>query len=270
MRSNQKGEKMTPDLLDFSDRVAIVTGGGTGIGAATAMLFARLGADVVIAGRRAEVLDRAAAEIVAATGRRCVGIPTDVCDEAQVAAMVQGALDQFGRIDILVNNAGATVLKPLADVTTDIWRGSFALNVDSAYYCTRETGRHMRERGTGTIVNVSSMAGVNGVKNGVPYSAAKSALQMMTRVLAMEWGPHGIRVNCVAPGLILGENVMANLLASGLDIEAMAKVFPLRRAGRPDDIANAIVWFASDAAGYVTGETLAVCGGPVQAGTEED
>jgi NAD(P)-dependent dehydrogenase (short-subunit alcohol dehydrogenase family) len=257
-------------LLDFSDRVAIVTGGGTGIGAATAMLLAKLGADTVIAGRRAEVLEGTAAEIEGATGRRCLPIPTDVCEEDQVIAMVQRALDHFGRIDILVNNAGATVLKPLADVTTEIWRGSFALNVDSAYYCTREVGRHFRERRKGAIINVSSMAGINGVKNGVPYSAAKSALQMMTRVLAMEWGPYGIRVNCVAPGLIVGDNVMANLLASGLDVDNMAKAFPLRRVGVPEDIANAIVWFASDAAGYVTGETLAVCGGPVQAGTEED
>jgi len=261
---------MTPDLLDFSGRVAIVTGGGTGIGAATALLLARLGADTVIASRKADVLERKAAEIRDATGRECLAIPTDVCDEQQVIELVRRTLDHFGRIDVLVNNAGGTVLKAFEDVTTENWRKSFALNVDSAYYCTREVGRHFRERKTGAIVNVSSMAGVHGTKGGVPYSASKSALQMMTRVAAAEWGPHGIRINCVAPGMIVSEVVLEHLIASGLDVEGAAKTFPLQRVGNPDDIANAIVWFASDAAAYVSGETLAVCGGPVLGGPKED
>lgn len=257
---------MTPDLIDFSDRVAIVTGGGTGIGAATALLLARLGADVVIASRNRDVLEAKAAEIAAATGRKCLAIPTDVTVEEQVVAMVQKTMDAFGRIDVLVNNAGATVLKPIEDVASELWHSTVALNLDSAYYCSREAGKHMRAAGKGAIVNVSSMAGVHGVNRGTPYSAAKAGLQMMTRTMAMEWGPHGIRVNCVAPGLIVGENVLPNLIASGLDLDAAANTFPLRRLGVPDDIANAIVWFASDAASYCSGETIAVCGGPVGGG----
>lgn len=261
---------MTPDLINFSGRVAIVTGGGTGIGAATALLLAKLGADIVIASRKADVLDKAAAAIEAETGRQCLAIPTDVTREDQVVSMVEKALAHFGKIDILVNNAGGTVLKAFEDVTTETWRKSFALNVDAAYYCTREVGKHFRERQTGTIVNVSSMAGVNGTRGGVPYSAAKSALQMMTRVAAAEWGPYGIRVNCVAPGMIVSEVVIEHLIASGLDIEGAANVFPMRRVGKPEDIANAIVWFASDAASYCTGETLSVCGGPVLGGPKDE
>ena len=223
---------MTPDLLDFTGRVAIVTGGGTGIGAATAMLLARLGADVVIASRKAEVLDKKAAEIAEATGRRCIGIVTDVRDEQQVIRLVEETVAQFGRIDILINNAGGTVLSPLESVTTEHWYKSFDLNVHSAYFCTREAGKHMRQQGSGAIVNVSSMAGVHGTRGGTPYSASKSALQMFTRVAAAEWGPYGIRINCVAPGLVLGETVMKHLVASGIDIEASSKVFPLQRAGR--------------------------------------
>lgn len=257
---------MTPDLVDFTGRVAIVTGGGTGIGAATARLLARLGADVVIAGHIAEYIDKTSAEICEATGRQCLPILTDVRDEAQVMAMVEQTLAHFGRIDILVNNAGGTVLEPLSSLTSEVWRDTFALNVDSAFYCTLHVGKHFRERRTGCIVNVSSMAGINGVAGGAPYSASKSAVQMLTRVTAAEWGPYGVRVNCVAPGMIISEVVLENLIASGLDIEGAAKNFPLRRTGKPEDVANAIVWFASDAAGYVTGETLAVNGGPVIGG----
>jgi NAD(P)-dependent dehydrogenase (short-subunit alcohol dehydrogenase family) len=190
--------------------------------------------------------------------------------EIEVVRLIERTVAELGKIDILINNAGGTVLKDFAAVSTENWRKSFALNVDSAYYCTREAGRHFREQGHGVIVNVSSMAGVHGTRGGVPYSASKSALQMMTRVAAAEWGPHGIRINCVAPGMIVSEVVMEHLTASGLDVAAAAKVFPLRRTGRPDDIANAIVYFASDAASYVSGETLAVCGGPMLGGPNSE
>lgn len=257
---------MTPNILDFTGRVAIVTGGGTGIGAATALLLARLGADVVISSRNKQVLEAKAAEIAAETGRKCLAVPADVTNEEQVIAMVQQTMDAFGRIDVLVNNAGATVLRPLEEVDSELWHSTVALNLDSAYYCSREAGKHMIAQGKGAIVNVSSMAGVHGVNRGTPYSAAKAGLLMMTRTLAMEWGPHGIRVNCVAPGLIVSENVLPNLIASGLDLEASVNYFPLRRLGVPEDIANAVVWFASDAASYCSGETIAVCGGPAGGG----
>jgi NAD(P)-dependent dehydrogenase (short-subunit alcohol dehydrogenase family) len=260
---------MVPPGYDLSGKVAIVTGGGTGIGAATAMLLARLGADIVIAGRTAGRLEAKAAEIREATARACLAVPTDVRDEEQVVRMVQRAIDGFGRIDILINNAGGTVMAPLKDVTTPMWHKSFALNVDAAYYCTREAGRHFLGRGAGVIVNVSSMAGVHGTRGGAPYSAAKAALQMFTRVAAAEWGPHGIRVNCVAPGMILSDLATEHLKKSGIDIEAGSSNFPLRRAGSPEEVASAIVFLASDASSYITGETLCVGGGPQLGGPKQ-
>ena len=260
---------MTYPGMDFTGKVAIVTGGATGIGAATALLLGRLGADLVIASRNAERLEAKAEEIRNQTGRECLAIPADVRDEQQVASMVARAVEHFGKIDILINNAGGTKMSPLEDVTSDMWNKVFALNVDSAYYCTREAGKHFREQGSGVIVNVSSMAGVNGTRCGAPYSSSKAALQMFTRVAAAEWGPHGIRVNCVAPGMILSDLATAHLKKSNIDVDSASRVFPLQRAGTPEDVANAIVYFASDAASYITGETLAVAGGPVLGGPGE-
>lgn len=254
---------------DLGERVAIVTGGATGIGAATARLLARRGADVVICSRTAAELARAATEIEAATGRRCLAVPTDVKDEAQVERLVQRAIDAFGRIDILVNNAGGSRLGPLRALTTKAWDSSFDLNVRAAYLCTREAGRHMLAQGSGAIVNISSRAGSHGVKGGAHYSAAKAALEMFTQVSAAEWGRYGIRVNCVAAGMIASERAVEAWQTARLDLDSAATLIPLGRTGTPDEVANAVVFFASDAASYITGQTLAVDGGPPMSGIPE-
>lgn len=253
---------MISENLDFTGRVAIVTGGGTGIGYATAMQLARLGADVVIAARSVDELEAAAQRIAQASGKRCIAIPTDVKQEEACIAMVERTMAEFGRIDILVNNAGGTRMGPLESIPTRGWDAIFDLNVRSAYFCTREAGRHMIAQRSGAIVNISSGAGVNGVKGGAHYSAAKAALQMFTRVAAAEWGRHGIRVNCVAAGAIASERVVEAWRVAGLDEAEMGKATPLGRLGTPDDMANMIVFLASDAASYISGETISVCGGP--------
>src|SRR5262249_20251477 len=255
-----------PDPYDLSGRVAIVTGGGTGIGAATARLLARHGADVAVASRTVEELERAAAAIRDATGRRCLAVPTDVKDEEQVARMVQRTIDELGRIDILINNAGGTRMGPLAGITTKAWDASFGLNVRAAYFCTREAGRHLVAQRSGAIVNVSSDAGVTGVKGGAHYSAAKAALQMFTAVTAAEWGRHGIRANCVAVGLVSSERAVEAWRVAKLDTAAATASVPLRRPGTPDEVAPAIHFLASDAASYISGQTLAVDGGPQMGG----
>jgi citronellol/citronellal dehydrogenase len=246
---------------DFSQRVAIVTGGATGIGLATARLLAWRGATVVIASRTADELERAAASIRTSGGGHCLAVPTDVKDEQQVIRLVQRTLDDHGRIDILINNAGGSRLGPLAQLPTRAWDASFDLNVRAAYFCTREAGRHMIAQRSGAIVNVSSSAGISGVKGGAHYSAAKAALQMFTTVTAAEWGRHGIRVNCVAAGMISSERAVAAWHAAKLDTSNISGI-PLGRIGTPDEVANAIVFLASDAAAYISGQTLAVNGGP--------
>lgn len=250
------------DRIDFTGRVAVVTGGGTGIGFATALELARLGADVVIASRTSTELEAAAADISASTGRRCLAVPTDVKDEAACVALIARTLAEFGRIDVLVNNAGGTRMGPLEAIPTKGWDSIFDLNLRSAYVLTREAGRQMIAQGSGAIVNISSGAGMTGVKGGAHYSAAKAGLQMFTTVAAAEWGRHGIRVNCVAAGAIASERVSEAWKVAGLDEEAMGRAVPLGRTGRPEDMAAMIVFLASDAASYVSGQTIAVNGGP--------
>jgi citronellol/citronellal dehydrogenase len=257
---------MITEQLDLKGRVAIVTGGGTGIGYATALQLARLGANVVIAARSADELEAAAQRIREQSGAKCIAVQTDVKDESAVMRMVERCVDEFGRIDILVNNAGGTRMGPLESIPTKGWDSIFDLNVKSAYLCTREAGRHMMARKSGAIINVSSGAGINGVRGGAHYSAAKSALQMFTTVTAAEWGRYGIRVNCVAAGLIASPRAVEAWRVAGLDAEAMAANIPLRRTGVPEDMANMIAFLASDAASYVSGQTIAVNGGPVLSG----
>ena len=253
---------MITDHLDFTGKVALVTGGGTGIGYATALQFARLGASVVIAARTASELEAAAARIREASGAKCLAVPTDVKDEEACIDLVQRTVDAFGRIDVLINNAGGTRMGPLESIPTKGWDSIFDLNVKSAYILTREAGKHMIAQKSGAIVSISSGAGVNGVKGGAHYSAAKSALQMFTKVTAAEWGRYGIRANCVAAGAIASERVLEAWQVAGLDMENLSKAMPLGRTGRPDEMANMIVFFASDAASYITGQTISVDGGP--------
>jgi citronellol/citronellal dehydrogenase len=261
---------MITEGLKFTGRVAIVTGGATGIGYATALQLAKLGAAVVIASRTVDELEAAAAQIRSETRARCLAIPTDVKDEAAVTHLVQKTVDDLGRVDVLINNAGGTRMGPLEEIPTRGWDSIFNLNVRSAYLCTREAGKHMIAQKSGAIVNISSTSGIRGVKGGAHYSAAKSALQMFTTVTAAEWGRHGIRANCVAAGMIASPRAAAAWQAAGLEPNVMARDIPLGRPGEPYEIANMIVFLASDAASYITGQTLAVDGGPALGGIKLD
>ena len=261
---------MINEQLSFQGRIAIVTGGATGIGYATALQLAKLGASVVIASRTESELNAAAEAIRVESGQPCLAVPTDVKDEDAVVALVQRCIDELGRIDVLINNAGGTRMGPLEAIPSRGWDSIFELNTRSAYVAVREAGRHMIAQQSGAIVNVSSNAGIHGVKGGAHYSAAKSALQMFTTVTAAEWGRYGIRANCVAAGMIASPRAAAAWEAAGLGPDSMAQGIPLQRAGTPDEMANMIVFLASDAASYITGQTIAVNGGPSLGGIALD
>jgi NAD(P)-dependent dehydrogenase (short-subunit alcohol dehydrogenase family) len=257
---------MTITGFDFNGKTVLLTGGSDGIGAVTARVFAEHGADVAISARGQDKLEQRAAQIRDQTGRRCLPIVADVTDPAQVAAMVEQTLAEFGKIDILVNNAGNSARSTLRKLTPEIWNRGRALNLDSAAYCTMAVGQHFLERRAGNIVNISSVAGINGTMGEVPYSAGKAGIQMLTRVAAAEWGRHGVRVNCVAPGMTATDKMLRSLDAGVYDIADIAKRFPLGRAGTCEEVAHAVLFFASDYASYITGQTLAVDGGPQMAG----
>ncbi|MDR2856348.1 MAG: SDR family oxidoreductase [Novosphingobium sp.] len=252
--------------FDLGGRVAVVTGGGTGIGRDTALLLAERGADVVVAGRRSEPLDKTASDI-RAIGRRALAVTADVRKPEAAKALIEAAVREFGRIDILINNAGgAHGHIGLAKMDLAKWDRDIQLNLSAAQYCSQAAYPWLRKTG-GNIVNISSMAGVNGTQGVGAYAAAKAGLQMLTKVTAAEWGPQGIRVNCVAPGMTATEAAVDGWDKRGFDAGTVARgAFSLRRYGTMREVAQAIVFFASDAASYVTGETLAVGGGAKMGG----
>jgi len=251
-----------PSEFDLTGRVALVTGAGTGIGRATARLLAERGADVAICGRRMEKLEEAAAHI-RETGRKALAVPVDVRRPEDCRRLMQTVGDAFGKIDILINNAGgAHGHVALAKMDLTKWDRDVQLNLNSAMYCSQAALEWLKAR-PGCIVNISSMAGVTGTAGVGAYSAAKAGLQMFTRVAASEWGGHGIRVNCIACGMIATEAARSGWEKSGFDAAGAAKgSFALRRYGEMREAAQAIAFMASDAASYISGETLVVGGGP--------
>ena len=255
--------------FDLTGRVALVTGGGTGIGRATALLLAARGADLAIAGRRPEPLAQTA-EDIRALGRRALAVPGNVRRADEARGLVEAVVAGLGRLDILVNNAGgAAGHAGLAKVEPGKWERDIELNLSASHYCAQAAFPHLKASG-GCVINVSSLAGMHGTKGVGAYSAAKAGVQMLTRVMAAEWGPSGVRANCVAPGMIATEAARRGWEKNGFDAAAAArKTFPLGRYGEMDDVAQAIAFLVSDAASYITGETLAVGGGPQLGGMVE-
>jgi NAD(P)-dependent dehydrogenase (short-subunit alcohol dehydrogenase family) len=256
------------DPLSLRGKVAIITGGGTGIGAETARIFTRHGAaGIVLAARTESDLEAVAAQLetiamaVDNTSLRVLPVRTDVKDEASVVAMVERTMAEFGQIDVLINNAGGTRMGPLEDMPARGWEAVVGLNMTGPFYCTREAGRHMIAARSGAIVNISSGAGVNGVINGAGYSAAKAGLQMLTRVTAAEWGRHGIRANCIAVGAVASERASAAWERANLDPSSMAKGSALGRLGVPSDIAYPILFLSTEASAFVTGQVFSADGG---------
>lgn len=239
-------------------KVAFVTGGGSGIGAATAQRLAQEGATVVVCGRRREPLDAVVAGIVAAGGK-AEAVVADVSDEAGFTAALEAAAQRHGRLDVLVNNAMAYTWGSIEEMSTADWRANFATSVDGTFWGTRTAMRLMKGKG-GAIVNVSSICGQLGTPWMAGYSAAKAAIDNFSRAAAAEGAPHGIRVNVVIPAVV-ETPATAGMLADEASRKNTEKLIPMGRVGQPEELANAILFLASDEASYITGASLPVDGG---------
>lgn len=253
---------MDRGIFDLQGRVAVVTGGGTGIGAATARLLADYGAKVVIASRKVENLERVAGGL-REQGHDCLVVPTDVRDPEQCESLIAQTVDAFGRLDALVNNAGGSFAMPFESWTLERWQNMIDLNLRSVWLLSIAASKHMLERGAGAIVNISSGAGEMGLPYVAPYGAAKAGVNNLTKTLAGAWTPRGIRVNCIAVGAVASEGFLASMAKAGRDPDEVAGASnAVGRAGRPDEIANGILFLVSDAASFISGETIYFGGGP--------
>lgn len=246
--------------MDFADKVALVTGGGSGIGRSTALGWAKAGGSVVIADLDMPRADRVAREIAAAGGR-AVTVQTDIAELASIEAAVTLAISRFGRIDFLHNNAFAPWRGPdsaalVADVGDEHWRHVMTLGLDSAFRFSRAVIPRMLRQGGGAIVNTSSTAAYHAEARVSAYGVAKAGLSQLTRSIAVEYAPHGIRCNAVCPGVI-----QTPLIGGAPLPEDFLKTIPMGRAGRPEEIANLVLFLASDLASYLTGAIVVADGG---------
>jgi NAD(P)-dependent dehydrogenase (short-subunit alcohol dehydrogenase family) len=249
----------TLDAFRLDGRVAVVTGASRGIGRALALALADAGADLALASRSAEGLEAVSAE-VAARGGRALAVPTDVADVAQVRRLVERTVEAFGRLDVLVNNAGLNIRRPALEFTEQDWDAIHAVQLRGVFFACQAAGRVMVQQGYGKIINIASLTSVIGIKHVVPYAAAKGGVVQLTKALAVEWAPLGVRVNAIGPGYI--ETDLTQPLFQ--DPERSAWIhsrIPLGRRGYPADLMGAAVFLASPASDYVTGQVLYVDGG---------
>jgi meso-butanediol dehydrogenase / (S,S)-butanediol dehydrogenase / diacetyl reductase len=240
-------------------KIAFITGAGSGIGAATARRFAEEGATVVLCGRRAEPLQEVAASIVAIGGKAFCA-QADVSDEQGFVTAIEEAAQRHGRLDILVNNAMAYTWGGIDSTSTEDWHANFATTVDGTFWGTRTAMRLMKDQGGGAIVNIASICGLFGTPWMAGYSAAKAAVINFSRAAASEGASSNIRCNVVIPGVV-DTPATAGMLADDKARHNTEKLIPLRRVARPQELANAILFLASDEASYITGACLPVDGG---------
>ena len=257
---------MILDRFNLDGKVAIVTGGGTNLGKAICHALARAGADIVIAARTPGPLDETVDE-VRALGRNAIAIPTDITDSTRVNNLIKKTIVEFGAIDILVNNAGIargiepsprdTVPKkpvPIWEFTDDMWHQAMDINLTGTFYCCRAAAKHMIERKSGKIINISSVAGLRAAKNLWTYGSAKAGVIMLTKILAYTWARNNINVNCIAPG------VFRTAEMDQKTVEFQSRMIPMGRPGEPEEIGPLAVFLASRASDYVTGECFIIDG----------
>lgn len=244
--------------IDLAGQVALVTGGGTGLGQVAARALAEAGATVVIAGRRADVLGNAAAVIGAEA------MVADITEPADVDALFAGIVEKHGRLDILVNAAGRNLRGPSTEFSLDDWDRVHAINSRALFHCCQAAGRIMLPAGRGRIVNIASLASEIGLPLITAYASSKGSVRQITKALAVEWAKGGVRVNGIEPGWFRTE-LNAHLFDDPAWVSRVMGRIPMGRAGNPDELAGAVLFLASQLSEYVTGELLVVDGGALSA-----
>lgn len=250
-------------IFDLNGKVALVTGASSGLGVQFAKALARQGADIAICARSVEKLEKVKAEIEA-LGVKCYAHKCDVLNNDDIREMVADVVKEYGRIDILVNNAGVGDVAPAEVMTDETWRKVLGTNLDSVYYCAREVGNVMIKQGYGKIVNIGSVHSEVVMSPATwpvaAYATAKGGVKMLTKALAAEWAKYGITVNAIGPAYFGSE--MTNAILEGGGFDAVAQMYcPMGRPGREGELDGALIYFASDASSYTTGQLLCVDGG---------
>ncbi len=252
--------------MKLENRVAIIVGGAGGIGQVASKLLAKEGAKVMIADMDIEVANQVAGEI-RSEGDEAAAIKVDMTKTDEAEAMAAATLGKYGQIDILVNLAGGSVgrfirekLGPFSESNKEVWDRIIDVNLNGARNCTRAVINHMIERGSGKIVNTSSVAGVNGLRNAVDYSAAKAGIIGFTRALAIEMAPHGIQVNCISPGGVATPRIEVMFTRAVAEANPQAPAMDMSRLIRPEEIASTVLFLVSDEIRNLTGENIVVAG----------
>jgi sorbitol-6-phosphate 2-dehydrogenase len=255
----------------LQDRIAVATGGAQGLGEAICHRLAREGAHVIVADMNREGAERVAAEVMAQTGQRAVGIQADVTDEAQVAAMVDRAVHEFGRLDILVSNAGILIAGEISDFPADRWQAVIDVNLIGYFLCAKHSARVMKAQRSGVIIQINSKSGKKGSYKNSAYAASKFGGIGLTQSMALELAEYSVRVNCVCPGNLLDSPLWVDSLYEqyakkwGITEEEVRQRYidevPMKRGCTYDDVCNLVVFLASDQSSYMTGQAINVTGG---------
>jgi NAD(P)-dependent dehydrogenase (short-subunit alcohol dehydrogenase family) len=243
--------------MKLQGKVALITGSGSGIGRATALLFAREGADIVVNDINLSPAEETAA-MVNQIGKKAIAVKADVSEEKEVSAMVDRAIKELGGIHILVNNAGTEGFGPLLDCTVENWDRVMAVNLRGTFLCSKYAVKWMSSHNEGRIVNISSLAALRCPTNISPYAASKAGIVRLTSTMALEWAPYHIRVNCIIPG---GINTPMSRSHGPINPERIKMLIPLGRIGEPEDVAKVALFFACDDSDFVSGTALPVDGG---------